>query len=114
MSPFRSGCKQSRSVGNSAPPPRPAVTWLYRVLQKGLCASGGNQGSGNGGQTSGGSNDGAQAGKPAGDKAQGGKSANSLASTGDQTVATVAAIGGLGAAIAAIGVFLARFRRKED
>ena len=60
----------------------------------------GNQGSGNG------SNGGNQAGKPAGDKAQGSKkSGSAIPNTGDQTAATVAAVGGLGAIIAAIGAF---------
>ena len=63
----------------------------------------GNQGSGNG------SNGGNQAGKPAGDKAQGSKkSGSAIPNTGDQTAATVAAVGGLGAIIAAIGAFFHR------
>lgn len=63
----------------------------------------GNQGSGNG------SNGGNQAGKPAGDKAQGSKkSGSAIPNTGDQTAATVAAVGGLGAIIAAIGTFFHR------
>lgn len=52
----------------------------------------GNQGSGNG------SNGGSQAVKPAGDKAQGGKkNGSAIPVTGDQTAATVATVGGLGA-----------------
>lgn len=63
----------------------------------------GNQGSGNG------SNGGNQAGKPAGDKAQGSKkSGSAIPNTGDQTAATVAAVGGLGTIIAAIGAFFHR------
>ncbi len=66
-------------------------------------ADSGNQGSGNG------SNGGNQAGKPAGDKAQGSKkSGSAIPNTGDQTAATVAAVGGLGAIIAAIGAFFHR------
>lgn len=63
----------------------------------------GNQGSGNG------SNGGNQAGKPAGDKAQGSKkNGSAIPNTGDQTAATVATVGGLGAIIAAIGAFFHR------
>ena len=66
-------------------------------------ADSGNQGSGNG------SNGGNQAGKPAGGKAQGSKkSGSAIPNTGDQTAATVAAVGGLGAIIAAIGAFFPR------
>ena len=66
-------------------------------------ADSGNQGSGNG------SNGGNQAGKPAGDKAQGSKkNGSAIPNTGDQTAATVATVGGLGAIIAAIGAFFHR------
>lgn len=66
-------------------------------------ADSGNQGSGNG------SNGGNQAGKPAGGKAQGSKkSGSAIPNTGDQTAAAVAAVGGLGAIIAAIGAFFHR------
>lgn len=68
----------------------------------------GNQGSGNG------SNGGGQAGKPAGDKAQGGKkNGSAIPVTGDQTAATVATVGGLGAIIAAIGAFFHRRNKAE-
>ena len=68
----------------------------------------GNQGSGNG------SNGGGQAGKPAGDKAQSGKkNGSAIPNTGDQTAATVATIGGLGAIIAAIGAFFHRRNKAE-
>ena len=63
----------------------------------------GQPGSGNG------SNGGNQAGKPAGDKAQGSKkNGSAIPNTGDQTAATVATVGGLGAIIAAIGAFFHR------
>ena len=68
----------------------------------------GNQGSGNG------SNGGGQAGKPAGGKAQGGKkNGSAIPVTGDQTAATVATVGGLGAIIAAIGAFFHRRNKAE-
>ena len=71
-------------------------------------ADSGNQGSGNG------SNGGGQAGKPAGDKAQGGKkNGSAIPVTGDQTAATVATVGGLGAIIAAIGAFFHRRNKAE-